>query len=147
MTVNASSRLLTASRVVLSMNAAAFLFFAIKWFFSTVAMAKALGIELTSADAITDAQAVYGGLELGAGLFLAICAARPQLTRTGVLAATLMLGGLFAMRGLGIAIASQPVTIETWKLLSTDFLGTALNGALFVAWFRTVPTPPVAADQ
>ncbi len=49
-------------------------------------MATGLGIHLTNANAITNAQAVYGGLGLGIGLFLAICAARPGLQQAGLLA-------------------------------------------------------------
>ena len=120
--------------VVLLLNAVAFGAFAVQWLFTTTTMAHGLGIELTNADAITDAQAIYGGMELGAGVFLAICALRPNLQRTGLLAATLLLGGLGCCRALGIAMAATPVTVATWKLLSTDALGTVVNGVtLFIA--------------
>jgi hypothetical protein len=118
--------------VLLLLNAAAFAFFGVKWLLSPVAMAGGLGIQLTNADAITDAQAVYGGLELGVGIFLALCARRATLYQIGLLAATLALSGLGLCRGLGILLAAQHVTGATWQLLGTDLTGAVLNGvALF----------------
>ena len=118
--------------ILLLLNAAAFAVFGVKWFLGPVAMATPLGIQLTNADAITDAQAVYGGLELGVGLFLALCARRADLHRIGLLAATLALSGLGLCRGLGVLLSAQHVTGATWQLLATDLTGATLNGlALF----------------
>lgn len=118
---------------LLLLNAVAFVAFAVQWFFSTQKMAGGLGIVLTNADALTDAQAVYGGLELGSAVFLTICALRPRLQVTGLLAATSMLGGLWFCRSLGIALAPTAVTGATWSLWSTDLLGVVINGAV-LAW-------------
>lgn len=121
--------------VLLLLNAAAFVFFGLKWLLSPEAMASGLGIRLTNADAVTDAQAVYGGLELGVGAFLGICALRQRLQHAGLLAATLALSGLALSRGLGIVLSAQAVTGATWQLLVTDITGSVLNAtALVVAW-------------
>ena len=113
---------------ILLLNAAAFGFFGVKWLLTPVAMASGLGIHLTNADAITDAQAVYGGLELGVAVFLAICALRPALKWAGLLAATLTLAGLGTCRGLGILLTPEHVTGATTQLLATDLGGAVLNG-------------------
>lgn len=121
--------------ILLLLNAAAFVFFGVKWLLSPEAMASGLGIRLTNADAITDAQAVYGGLELGVGTFLGICGLRPRLQWAGLLAATLALSGLALSRGLGIVLAVQSVTGATWQLLITDITGATLNAlVLGIAW-------------
>jgi hypothetical protein len=131
---------------LLLLNAAAFVFFGLKWFFSTQAMAGELGIQLTSADAITDAQAIYGGLELGVGAVLAVCALHRPLQRAGLLTAALTLSGLALTRSAGILLATQAVTQATWKLLTTDILGAVLNStAAIVAW-RAGKKPVVTAS-
>jgi hypothetical protein len=122
--------------VLLLLNAAAFGFFGVKWLLAPAAMATGLGIHLTNADAITDAQAVYGGLELGVGVFLAICAIRQTFQHAGLLAATLALSGLGLCRGLGILLSSQPVTGATWQLLTTDLLGAVLNAVALIVFSR-----------
>lgn len=115
------------SAILLLLNAAAFAFFGVKWLLSPETMALGLGIHLTNADAITDAQAVYGGLELGVGVFLGICAVKKPMQHAGLLAATATLSGLALCRGLGIFLAHQHVTGATWQLLATDVTGATLN--------------------
>ncbi|MEO6954405.1 MAG: DUF4345 family protein [Polyangia bacterium] len=124
---------------LLLLNAAAFVFFGIKWFLGPEAMALPLGIHLTNADAITDAQAVYGGLELGLGVFLTVCALRPTLQWAGLLAATLALLGLGTCRGLGVLLGAGHVTSATTRLLSTDLGGAVLNAAVLAFASRRQP--------
>lgn len=126
----------TGYQVLLLLNAAAFVFFGIKWFFSPVAMAGGLGIQLTNADAITDAQAVYGGLELGVGVFLGIGALRPAFLHAGLLVAALALSGLALCRGLGIVLSPAHVTGATTQLLVTDLTGALLNTLALVLFSR-----------
>jgi hypothetical protein len=95
-------------------------------------MAGPLGIHLGNADAITDAQAVYGGLELGLGAFLAVCAFRPDLRWAGLIAATLTLGGLALARSIGVLMVHTPITGATRQLLATDLGGTVLNAVVLV---------------
>ena len=131
---------------LLLLNAAAFVFFGLKWLFSPVVMATGLGIHLTNADAITDAQAVYGGLELGVGVFLVVCALKPAMQFAGLLAATLALSGLALCRGLGIVLATDHVTGATWQLLATDITGSTLNAlTLIVASRRMGKDAPAQA--
>jgi len=61
-------------------------------------------LELSSDTARTDVRAVYGGLDLGMGLFLLWCGADPERTRAGIAAATLGVVGLAFGRTLGSAI-------------------------------------------
>lgn len=129
-----------AHAVILLLNAAAFGFFGLKWLFSPAAMAGPLGILLTNADAVTDAQAVYGGLELGLGIFLAYCASKPAHRQIGLLAATLALGGLGLSRLAGVAMVPGQVTGATLQLLSTDLFGAVLNGVFLFGASRANAT-------
>ncbi len=57
-----------------------------------------------SPDAINDARAVYGALELGFGIFLALCARRPSRHEAGFLAALVAGGAMAASRFAGFAL-------------------------------------------
>ncbi len=131
---------------LLLLNAAAFVFFGLKWLFTPVAMATGLGIQLTNADAITDAQAVYGGLELGVGIFLVVCALRPAMLFSGLLAATLALSGLGLCRGLGVVLATTHVTGATWQLLATDLTGATLNALALIVASRKLGITATTSD-
>ena len=53
-----SDKVHKGSAAILLVDAAAFALFGVKWLLSPTTMAAVLGIQLTNADAITDAQAV-----------------------------------------------------------------------------------------
>lgn len=121
----------------LLLNAAAFGFFGVKWLMNPMAMAGPLGIILSNADAITDAQAIYGGLELGVAVFLVCCAFRQPLRFAGLLAATLVLTGLGLSRLVGILTVSGPITHVTTELLTTDLVGIAINAIVLGLYARS----------
>jgi hypothetical protein len=123
--------------VFLCLNAAAFGFFGVKWLMDPAGMAGPLGIVLSNADALTDAQAVYGGLELGLGLYLAWCALRQPLRFGGLLAATLALAGLGLSRLAGIVAVAGPISHATTQLLATDLVGIAVNAIALVLYARS----------
>lgn len=77
-----------------------------------------------------------GGLELGVGLFLALCAARPALQTAGLLAASLALSGLALTRGAGVLLSATAVTGATWQLLTTDLIGAVLNTTVLLFALR-----------
>ena len=125
---------MNAVAIVLVLDALASGFFGVKWAIDPVAMATPLGIVLTNGDALSDARAVYGGLEIGIALLLVHCARRADLRTLGLLAATLTLGGLGLTRVGSVLLAAAPITGATKQLLVTDFLGVVVNGAL---WARS----------
>ncbi len=116
---------------VLALGAAAFMGFGVKWLLDPAAMAGPLGIVLTNGDATSDARAVYGGMELGLGLFLAYSAMSPARRTQGLAAAAMTLSGLGLSRFIGILLAHDGVGAGTYQLLATDVLGTALCAAAF----------------
>lgn len=117
--------------VVLILGALAFCAFGVQWLDRPEAMARPLGILLTNADATSDARAVYGGMELGFGLFLAYSAQAVHRRPQGLVAAALTLFGLGASRLTGIAVASGAVSGSTYQLLATDLAGALLCTVAF----------------
>ena len=64
----------------------------------------AVGVAAASADGVVELRAMYGGLELGMAAFLAWCAVSPARVRTGLAATCSTVGGLGAVRALGLAL-------------------------------------------
>jgi hypothetical protein len=123
--------------IIIILNAIIFCLFGIKWLIDPIGMSLPLGINLTNPDAITDAQAVYGGLELGFGIFLIYCTIKEQLRFAGILAATLTLMGLGFSRLIGIITVSGTITKVTTELLVTDFFGIIVNTIVLFFYFRS----------
>ncbi|MEO7113795.1 MAG: DUF4345 family protein [Polyangiaceae bacterium] len=117
--------------VMLVLGAIGFALFGVKWLVNPTGMATPLGIILTNGDATSDARAVYGGMELGLGLFLAYSAIAPARRTQGLAAAAITLAGLGVSRSIGI-IAAESVTSGTYALLATDLTGTVLCIAAFL---------------
>jgi hypothetical protein len=61
-----------------------------------------------NATAASDLRAVYGGIELGVGAFLGLCAARPAWRTPGLTAMALALGGAAVGRLLGLTLDGAP---------------------------------------
>ncbi|MEO8874818.1 MAG: DUF4345 family protein [Polyangiaceae bacterium] len=115
---------------VLFLGAVGFALFGIQWLANPSGMATPLGITLTNGDATSDARAVYGGMELGLGLFLAYSGLARERRTQGLAAAALCLGGLGTARLFGI-LAAGSVSGGTYQLLATDLFGTALCATAF----------------
>ena len=64
--------------------------------------AQILEISLPTAMARMDVRATYGGLELGVGIFLILCAVRRELIRPGLWLLALAIGGFAAGRLVGL---------------------------------------------
>ena len=92
----------------------------------------AIGIELGSVNASGDVRAVYGGLEIGLGLFLAYCALDPARIPLGVLASLGTLGGMVLARGLSALVDGAPSGIG-WLLWGAE---AACAGLALAAWLR-----------
>jgi len=72
-------------------------------------MASFVGITPAGPGSENEIRAMYGGLEIGLGLFLLWCAANKSTVRTGLLCVVATVGGLGIVRIAGIAMdPSQP---------------------------------------
>ena len=88
-------------------------------------MAGLFGIQLTQPSAFGDVRAIYGGLGIGAALFLWQCAT-PTHARMGVRLLLLSFGGLLFSRSLSIVIDGPP-NAAALVLLSLEVVMTIVS--------------------
>lgn len=89
-------------------------------------MFAAIGLDVPSGSPITELRAVYGGLEVGAGIFLALCARRGGVAvELGLVLSFLLFGGLATYRAIGMGIDAPQVPLMS-LLLVLESAGAAL---------------------
>ncbi|GAB2489423.1 DUF4345 family protein [Arenimonas alkanexedens] len=91
---------------VLVLAALGFLGFGLAIVAAPEAVLATVGISGTTAG-LVELRAFYGGLELGLGAFLLICAAKPSWRAPGLLSVALINGGIALARLLGIALSGE----------------------------------------
>jgi len=111
-------------RIILGISAMVFIGIGVAFLVTPQSLLPRVNINATPGTALTDVRAVYGGLDLGIGLFLAFCFVRGQL-RTGLVACVFTLGGLSCGRILGIGLNREQDMI-TYYLLAAEVLGVAM---------------------
>lgn len=118
--------MVSIARFVLWFAAIAFVGIGIAFLLWPVPLGELVEISLKSPNAWIDFVATYGGLQLGFGVFLAMCARRPERTRVGLLAAGCALAGFAAGRLYGLATAAGPPTPIIYGYLALELGGAAV---------------------
>ena len=127
------------ARILLALDALVFAAFGALYWVIPVEMAAKVGIVVPTTGAIVDVQGLYGGLELGFGLFLAYCARTAERTRLGLVAGALGLGGIAISRLVAIAHFGMPDT-SVAVLVGLDLVGAIVNAA----FLRTTRSESIA---
>lgn len=91
-------------------------------------LAARVDIHLTTPVALAEIRTVYGGLELGLGIFLGASSLHLPWRRAGAVAALFSLAGAVSGRTIGILL-SGPQPPITLMLLGTELSGLLLAGA------------------
>ncbi len=99
---------MTLGRWVLALSSLPFLGIGVAFLFWPAPMASRVGLTVADALADNDVRAVYGGMQLGIGSFLALSATRPAWVVPGLTASLLAFGGLAAARVLSIFVVGEP---------------------------------------
>lgn len=97
-------------------------------------MAGFVDVALGGVTADNDVRAVYGGANVGLGVFLALAATRPAWQRPALVAMALALGGMATARLLSWGVAGLPGPLA-YLLHASEVAGVAF------AWLalRTIP--------
>ena len=115
------------ARGILWLSAILFAAFGLAYTLAPDFMAAAAEIRLSTSTARVDFAAGYGGLQLGVGAFLAVCARRERWVHIGLLASGLALSGFGLTRAVGIALAAGPVRPVLYGALALELSGIALS--------------------
>lgn len=134
---------MTFPRVVLALSAVPFALVGVAFLIAPAPMAGWVGVEITSPTADSDVRAVYGGLQLGCALLLAVAASRNEWVRAGLVAQVVLYGSLGAARFVSYALVGLPSSLGL--LLHTgEIVGLALGGAAWRALDRQGSRAPDA---
>lgn len=120
-----NGRSLSFPRLVLGANALIFLGFGVVLLVIPAQILALADISLASADATTEIRALYGGMELGVGGFLAYLFRSGQL-RLGLGLSAATLGSMAGARLVGIVLAG-PVGPVIWALGAAELVGFLLS--------------------
>jgi hypothetical protein len=121
-------------KIVLWFTAAMFIVYGVVCFFSPELPANYAGLVIASGDGYAEVGAMYGGLQLGFGLFCALAALRKEYYRAGLLLLVLGIGLLALGRFYSMLTGDNSVGPYTYGALIYESL-TAMLAAL--ALWRT----------
>lgn len=114
-------------RLLLALAALGFAVFGAWGLLDPVGMLAAVQVAPQGPTGVVELRAMYGGVELGAALFLALCAADPARVRLGLLAAVCLYGGLGVVRAAS-AVAAGPVDPLIWIMVGVELVSAGLCG-------------------
>jgi hypothetical protein len=125
------------ARAILALTGLGFLGFGIAYTFWPLPMGRITEIPLPTPTARIDFAATYGGLQMGLGVFLLVCARRPVWLEPGLWAATAALAGLFLIRLQSILVISGSPTRSIWIGIAIEASGAVVNWLALRQFRRT----------
>ena len=91
-------------RIVLLVIGLLWIAFGVLGLIAPVMIVGAVGLDIGTADALAEARAMYGGAQIGLGLFFVHCSRADGSQRAGLIALALVAAGLCLTRSFGIAV-------------------------------------------
>jgi len=110
--------------IVLAVTALVFLAFGGWGLLKPRSLAKAVDFVADGPTALVEIRAMYGGFDLGIGLWLAWVAFHPSQFAVGLTATVFMVGGLGAGRLIGL-LTTRGVRAVMWGAFAVEAIGTA----------------------
>jgi hypothetical protein len=123
----------TFPTLVLALCALGFLVFGVWLLADPVTALGKIGIRADSATGLVELRAFYGGMEIGLGLFLAACVARPGWQDAGLWLVLLANGGAGLARVLAIVLGGAALGGYLGWALLWELGFAALGGAALFA--------------
>lgn len=135
------------TRAVLVLIALATCGFGVAFVLRPVEMAGVLHLSLSAPSARIEVRAVYGGMQVGLGVFLLVCAMRRNLLRVGLSAAACVFTGLAVARFFGLMLEgfSQPLMLIV-LMLEAMVAVLATWGAATTPGARAAMGPPAGVS-
>lgn len=126
---------MTAWRLVLVIIGMSFVGFGLAFLSYPGDMAALVSIALVDAGARTDIRAIYGGMELGIGVFFLACAMRRDFVRVGLFASACVLIGMATARFVGLLLDGF------WQPAQLLFMLIEAAGGFVATWGALVAKP------
>jgi Domain of unknown function (DUF4345) len=120
-----------AGTVFLNVAAAVTAGFGVIYLVRSRGMAGLVGIELPSRSARADFRAIYGGAQVGIGLFFAACARHSGWELPGLWAVALFAGG-FGLARLGSLVVDRAGWNPQWVVAALELVIGAIAGWLAI---------------
>jgi len=113
--------------LLVSLGAAFFVVYGVAFILAPTAMASFVtGAAPTHPTSMIDFRATYGGMTLGVGLILAICARTPAYSRLGLQSLAIAMGAMATGRVVGIVLDGEPNAMM-FIYLALEFVVLALS--------------------
>jgi Domain of unknown function (DUF4345) len=125
---------MTPWRLFLALIAATYAIFGFIFLFNPSEMAAMLGVTFLSTAARTDFRAMYGGLEIGVGAFLLVCALRREFVRVGLFAGACALVAMATSRTVGLML-------DGFSVIQALIAITEWVGGAAATWGAVMATP------
>lgn len=123
---------LAFARIVLVLSAVPFAVIGAAFTLYPTRMGDLVGLSMDGSTAVADVRAVYGGLQLGCAVFLALAARNAPWCRAGLAAQLALYGGLAGARFVSYLASGLP-SLLGMTLHTGELAGLALG---VVAWRR-----------
>lgn len=129
-------------QITLFLSASIFLSVGLPFLFVPSIMSQQLSVSVSSVAALTEVRAMYGGLEVGLGLYLLLCLATTGGTRSGLSLVLFVVAGLVAARVIAVA-SDQHLGLFALAILILEILWLGVATFALVEDFRK---PSVVAE-
>ena len=125
------------SKIVLWLTALVFIVYGTFILFAPQVPAGLIGFVLTNADARIEMIAMYGGLEIGVGLFCLLGALRQEYEKSSLMFILIVIGGLAISRLCAFALSSGSVTSYTYSAIAYESITFILTVIALVQFNQT----------
>ena len=125
---------MTPWRLLLVFIALTYTVFGFVFLFYPSEMAAIVGIAFPTTSPRTDFRAMYGGLEIGVGVFLLICAMRREFVRVGLFASACALVAMATSRSVGLML-------DGMSLMQAAIAASEWVGGIAATWGAVMATP------
>jgi hypothetical protein len=116
-------------KIILWISTVSFVSYGLMCLFSPVLPTDYAGLAMNSGDAFAEVGAMYGGLQIGFGIFCLLGALRKDLYRPALISLVLLVGGLALARLYSTLTGVESVGVYTYGAMGYEFV-TALLAAL-----------------
>jgi hypothetical protein len=120
------------ARAFLALVALTFIAYGVACALDPALPARLAGLAIKNADGYAELSAMYGGLQIGVGLFLALAAFQPLLQRPAFILLVVAIGLLAVFRGVGVLRSEDAATAYSFGALAFETLVTAIAAGLLL---------------